>query len=316
MIAQSSNRLLAALPADEYHRLMPELHTIHLRDGETLPHCGAARVYFPERGFCSVRKVMPDGRVIEIASVGNEGVVGLTALSGSLDEVGRSEYVQIANGSASFMLLGAVNRELTQPGMLRRLVERFSRALLESIICAAACNGRHTAEHRCIRWLLSAQDRIGRSQFELTHQSLGLAAGLKKSKVAIVLRRLSKLNIVETAGGMVTIVDRGALERLACDCYRRMKREREEALPPATARRPGGCANIVQLVPDIICSRCHSAANLPHESEHECIIAIDAELRVLVTRTAKLHALRKTLVDERLRAMRDYLAKAQARLSS
>ena len=315
MIAQSSNRLLAALPADEYHRLMPELHTIHLRDGESLPHCGAARVYFPERGFCSVRKVMPDGRAIEIASVGNEGVVGLSALSGSLD-VGITDYVQIADGSARFMLLGAMSRELAQPGTLRRLVERFSRALLESIIRSAACNGRHTAEHRCVRWLLGAQDRIGRPQFELTHQSLGLAAGLKKSKVAIVLRRLSKLNIVETAGGMVTIVDRGALEQVACDCYNRMKRERDDALPPATMHRPGGRANIVQLVPDITCSRCHSAANLPHDSEHECIVSIDAEMRVLVTRTAKLHALRKTLVDERLRAMRDYLAKIQARLSS
>lgn len=315
MIAQSSNRLLAALPADEYHRLMPELHTIHLADGESLPHCGAARVYFPERGFCSVRKVMPDGRAIEIASVGNEGVVGLGALSGSSDEAGKNVFVQIGTGSARFMLLGSVNRELAQPGTLRRLVERFSRALLESIIRSAACNGQHTADHRCVRWLLSAQDRIGRPQFELTYQSLGLATGLKKSKVAIVLKRLSKLNIVETAGGMVTIVDRPALERLACDCYMRMKRDRDEALPPATAHRPDGCSNIVQLVPDIICSRCQSAANLPHDSEHECIVAIDAEMRLLVTRTARLHALRKTLVDQRLRAMRDYLAKAPGRLS-
>jgi CRP-like cAMP-binding protein len=316
MIAQSSNRLLAALPADEYHRLMPELHSIHLQDGEPLPHCGAARVYFPERGFCSLRKVMPDGRAIEIASVGNEGMVGLSAMSGSADDVGRNTYVQIGNGSARFMLLGAVNRELAQPGTLRRLVDRFSRALLESIICSAACNGRHTAEHRCVRWLLSAQDRIGRSQFELTIQSLGLAVGLRKSKVAMVLKRLSKLDIAETAGGMITIVDRKALEHLACSCYRRMKRDRDEALPPATAHRAGGRANIVQLVPDIICPRCQSSANVPHESEHECILSIDAEMRVLVTRTAKLHALRKTLVDERLRAMRDYLAKAQTRFSS
>jgi len=260
--------------------------------------------------------VMPDGRAIEIASVGNEGVVGLSVLSGSFDDEGRHGYVQIGNGSARFMLLGAVNRELAQPGTLRRLVERFSRALLESIICLAACNGRHSAEHRCVRWLLSAHDRIGRPQFELTQESLGLAAGLKKSKVAIVLRRLSQLDVVETAGGMITIVDRPALEKLACDCYSRLKRDRDEALPPATARRTGGCTNIVQLVPDIVCPRCHSTANLPHESEHECIISIDAEMRVLVTRTAKLHALRKTLVEERLRAMRDYLAKAQARLSS
>jgi hypothetical protein len=110
MIAQSSNRLLAALPADEYRRLMPELHTIHLRNGEGLPHCGETRVYFPERGICSVANVMDDGRMIEIATVGSEGVVGMSVLAG-LHQLTRNSYMQIGDGCARFMLLdGAEQR--------------------------------------------------------------------------------------------------------------------------------------------------------------------------------------------------------------
>jgi hypothetical protein len=315
MIVQSTNRLLAALPADEYRRLLPELHTIHLRDGEGFPHCGGARVYFPERGFCSVRRVMPDGRVIELVSVGNEGIVGLAALGGPPD-FDENSYVQVADGSARFMLVESINRELARPGTLRRVIERFSRSLLEAIIQSAACNGRHTVEHRCVRWLLTAEDRIGRAQFELTDQSLAHAVGLKKSRVALVVKWLSQLNIIETRGGMITIVDRDGLEHLACQCYDRMKRQRDAALPHRTAGLAQNRANVVQLVPDVTCPRCQSAANLPHKTEHECIMGIDTEMRVLVTRTAKLHTLRKILVDERLRAMRSYLEKTRALASS
>jgi hypothetical protein len=65
----------------------------------------------------------------------------------------------------------------------------------------------------------------------------------------------------------------------------------------------------------VTCPRCQSAAKLPHASEHECILGIDAEMRLLVTRTANLHALRKVLVQERLRIMREYLDKARSQLS-
>jgi CRP-like cAMP-binding protein len=313
MIAQSSNRLLAALPADEYRRLMPELHTIHLRNGEGLPHCGETRVYFPERGICSVANVMDDGRMIEIATVGSEGVVGMTVLAG-LHQLTRNSYTQIGEGSARFMLIDGLSRELARSGTLRRLVDRFSRGLLESIIQSAACNRLHTVQQRCVRWLLSVQDRVGRAQFELTHEVLANALGVKRSKMVIVLKRLEKLNAVEVAGGLVTL-HRKALERLACDCYPRFKRHREDALPLGAALL-GGRANVVHLVPDVTCARCQSGVGLPHPSEHECITAIDAELRVLSSRTACLHSLRKVLVDQRLRTMREYLEKARARLSS
>jgi CRP-like cAMP-binding protein len=313
MIAQSSNRLLSALPADEYRRLMPELHTIHLRHGEGLPHCGETRVYFPERGICSVANVMNDGRTIEIATVGSEGVVGMSVLAGS-QQLTRNSYMQIGEGSARFMLLDALSREMVRSGTLRRLIDRFTRGLLESIIQSAACNRLHTLQQRCVRWLLSAQDRIGRSQFELTHEVLANALGVKRSKMVVILKQLEKLNAVEVAGGLVTL-NRKALERLACDCYPRIKRQRDDALPAGTDRLAGR-ANVVHLVPDVTCTRCQSGVGLPHPSEHECIGAIDAELRVLIGRTASLHSLRKVLVDQRLRTMREYLVKVRGRLSS
>jgi hypothetical protein len=140
------------------------------------------------------------------------------------------------------------------------------------------------------------------------------ALGVKRSKMVVILKQLEKLKSVEMAGGLVTL-NRKTLERLACDCYPRIKRQREDALPVG-ASQLGGRANVVHLVPDITCARCQSGVGLPHPSEHECITAVDAELRVLEGRTACLHSLRKVLVDQRLRTMREYLEKIRARLSS
>jgi hypothetical protein len=142
-----------------------------------------------ERRACTFR--------IEIAAVGSEGVVGLSALAGS-QQVARNSYLQIAEGSARFMLLDSFNREFERSGTLRRVIDRFSRGLLESIIQSAACNRLHTIQHRWVRWLLSAQDRLGREQFESTHNVLANALGIKKTKLTVVLKRLDKLNTVQS----------------------------------------------------------------------------------------------------------------------
>ena len=81
-MSQSANKLLAALPRRDYQRLKPLLRTLHLSAETGLPHCGQTRVYFPGTGLCSIINKMADGGGIEVACIGNEGVVGLNALAG------------------------------------------------------------------------------------------------------------------------------------------------------------------------------------------------------------------------------------------
>src|SRR4051812_20288652 len=76
------NRLLAALPTGEYERITATLDVIPLflkqylhRAGEPIDH-----VYFPGGGFCSMVTELTDGRMVEIATIGREGVVGASAM--------------------------------------------------------------------------------------------------------------------------------------------------------------------------------------------------------------------------------------------
>src|SRR5947209_381428 len=70
------NRLLAALQREEYERLLPNLNTARLDQGEVLHEAGDAimHAYFPLSGMCSLLSVTEKGATIEVAIVGDEGV--------------------------------------------------------------------------------------------------------------------------------------------------------------------------------------------------------------------------------------------------
>ena len=78
------NRLLAALPAADYERLLPHLEQVPLALGRALYESGSEQdyVFFPTSSIVSLLYVMQDGSSAEIAVVGNEGVVGIALFMG------------------------------------------------------------------------------------------------------------------------------------------------------------------------------------------------------------------------------------------
>ena len=77
-----SNKLLNALPQSDFQLLHPRLTTIHLAQGTVLYEAGneVDEVYFPLSGMISLLVVMRDGKAIETATVGRQGVVGAMSL--------------------------------------------------------------------------------------------------------------------------------------------------------------------------------------------------------------------------------------------
>jgi CRP-like cAMP-binding protein len=76
------NRLLAALPSADYTRILPSLNVVPLKLKDFLHKPGEPirDVYFPGGGFCSLLTVLEDGKIVEIATVGREGMVGVSAI--------------------------------------------------------------------------------------------------------------------------------------------------------------------------------------------------------------------------------------------
>jgi hypothetical protein len=178
---RSPNKLLAALPETDYRRILPSLTTVPLTLKQVLHKSGGKidTVYFPGGGVCSVTNVMSDGRMVEVATIGNEGMVGLTVFFGGDVSVGEA-FVQVSDGDGQSMSVEAFRSELDRHGPFYDVIGRYGQALQALIMQSAACFSMHTVEERCSRWLLMTQDRVGRDDFQLTHEFLGYMLGARR----------------------------------------------------------------------------------------------------------------------------------------
>ena len=315
---QSANKLLAAIPRRDYQRLRPLLRTLELPAETALPHCGQTRVYFPGTGLCSIISKMADGSGIEVACVGNEGVVGLNALTGEEPEE-RNGFVQVGNGTVQYLPAVLFERELARNGRFREIVDRFCQSFLETVIQAVACNRLHTTEERCCKWLLGAHERIGRGRFELKVRFLARAMGVKNSEIAAIFSKMEAQGLIFHDGDSITILDPIGLRRHACGCYRAMKRAyappAETDKPPKQAGDTAQSARILKMRPaGGACTLCGSSTNVPHTNGHACILALDEEIAGLIQRTHTLRKYRAQLLANRAQLYRDILKRSNGRI--
>ena len=309
---RSANKLLAALPQREYESLRPRLRTLHVAAETALPYCGHTRVYFPATGACSIINKMSDGRGIEVACVGNEGVVGINFLTGEAS-VERDGFIQVADGTVEYIPVLFFEREYARNGRFRQVVDRFCAAFVGRVIQSVACNRLHALEERCCRWLLSVHERLGRGRYELRSRFLARAMGAKHAEVAQILAALQDQGIVRHDGTSITILDTIGLRRLACGCYEAMK---QTYVAPVRVETPGAAApaptaTILRMRSGVTpCTLCGSSAAVPHANTHACILALDAEIGDLVQRTHTLRKYRAQLLANRAHEYRNILKRS------
>src|SRR5262249_46991724 len=216
---RDANRVLAALPAAEYRRLVPKLSATPFRRGQPLyePDKPVDYVYFPRNGVASMVARLNDIGAIEVATIGNEGVVGLSAYVGN----GRSSmevFVQIP-GEAVRLRADIFRRFIQGSPSWRDLIRRYSQALLTQVAQSAACNRAHSMEQRCARWLLMSHDRVLGDEISLTHEYLGEMLGVRRASVTQTASKLKGRKLIDYHRGKIRVLDRRGLERAACECY-------------------------------------------------------------------------------------------------
>jgi len=222
--AANKNLLLAALPAPDYARLLRTLEAIPLKlrhvlhkPGEPIQH-----VYFPGGGFCSMVAVLKDGTMVEIATIGREGMVGaFAALNGN--GIPPMTMVQGETAICYQMPMAVFHREMERRGVFYELVTQYTRALVGFVMQSAACNAIHSAERRLARWLLLAQDRMSGDDFPLTQEFVAMMLGVARPTVSVVLGTLQRAGPITYRRGHVTVVNREKLEAASCECYGTVK---------------------------------------------------------------------------------------------
>jgi CRP-like cAMP-binding protein len=224
------NRLLSALPIEEYKRLLPNLELVSLNFKQIIyaPDEPIEYVYFPNSGVISLVNVTEDGKTVEAGMVGNEGMAGIPVLLGA-DKMPSLAISQVV-GDAVRMKADVFKREVTPGTSLYKLLLRYTQALLNQISQSVACNSLHPVERRCCRWLLMCHDRVRSDQFMLTQELLSQMLGVRRASVSVVAATVQKAGLIRYNRGRITIVDREGLEAGSCECYRVVKEEFDRLL--------------------------------------------------------------------------------------
>jgi CRP-like cAMP-binding protein len=224
------NRLLAALPKNEYKRLLPQLKTVSLVLGEVLYKPGAAikYVYFPNDSIISLISELSETSGLEVGMVGNEGMAGLAVFMGVNSSPTRA-VVQGA-GTAMRMSSAAVRTEANRLGNLHHLLHRYSHSLLTQVSQSSACNRFHFVNARLARWLLMTKDRLGAEEFPLTQEFLANMLGVRREGVSKAAGALQEAKLIRYSRGIITVLNRRGLEAKSCECYAIIKAETDAYL--------------------------------------------------------------------------------------
>jgi CRP-like cAMP-binding protein len=214
-----SNKVLLAMPDNEYELMRPDLTYIDLPHHLSLhePTQKIEFVYFLNRGMVSQVVVTKDGRTVEVGVVGKEGYVG-AGLAAGLSRSSVREVIQIA-GDGFRMMGNALERILQSAPQLQVILNRHTGLQGMQVAQTAACNRLHDIQQRLSRWLLMTQDRVDSGVLPITHDFIATMMGTDRSTVSVAAAILQKKGIIEYVRGAVKIVNRRKLEKSACECY-------------------------------------------------------------------------------------------------
>ena len=221
------NRILAALLASEYKRLLPRLEHVSLKPGEVVYRADQEieAVYFPEDAVVAMVDTTDDRRTVEVGVIGREGLVGINIFLGGRGTPDRA-IVQLPGG-AMRMKSKDLRKEVRFGSPLQRLLLEYTRTFLGVISQSVACSQHHGVEQRVARWLLTMNDYAGLREFLMVHESIAAMLGVRRVGVTEAAQKLQAVALIRYRRGRISVLDKPGLEKRSCECYRFIRQQYE-----------------------------------------------------------------------------------------
>ncbi|HEV2861871.1 MAG TPA: Crp/Fnr family transcriptional regulator [Pyrinomonadaceae bacterium] len=226
----TKNRLLAALPREEYELIVPNLGPTSFKLGEVVYESGGKmeHIYFPTTSIVSLLYVMENGASAEMGMAGNEGLVGVALFMGGNSMPNRA-VVQNAGGAVR-MKAQVMRNEFARGGAFQSLLLRYTQALITQMSQTAVCNRLHAIEQQLCRWLLLIHDRMDSDELVMTQELIANMMGVRREGVTAAAGRLQEQGLISYVRGRIQILDRRGLEAAVCECYKVVKDEYDRLL--------------------------------------------------------------------------------------
>ena len=224
-----ANKILSALPHEEYEQLRPKLRDVHFKIGEIVyqPEEAIESVYFINSGICSWLATLEDGNTVEAGVIGPEGVAGVPVLLGASSTP--NQGLAQADLLVSRISSRDVITEFRKGGELNRMILRFVHSMFTQVAQTAACNRLHTLDQRLARWLLMTHDRTIGDSCPLTQEFLSRMLGVRRAGVSVAANSLRQNGLIDYHRSDIRILDRKGLEDAACECYEIVRQEYDES---------------------------------------------------------------------------------------
>jgi CRP-like cAMP-binding protein len=225
------NHLLAALSAEDYARLLPNLELIAMPLGWALYESGGhlGYLYFPTTSIVSLLYVMESGASAEIAITGNEGLIGISLFMGGESTPSRAVVQSAGNGYR--LKASILKREFALGGQFAHLALRYTQALITQMAQTAVCNRHHAVDQQLCRWLLLSLDRLPNNELMMTQELIANMLGVRRGGVTEAAGKLQAGGLIHYHRGKITVLDRPRLEQRVCECYGVVKKEFDRLLP-------------------------------------------------------------------------------------
>jgi CRP-like cAMP-binding protein len=221
----NQNHLLAALPAEEFDRLVDHLELVPMALGEMLYEPGKQlqHAFFPTSSIISLHYSLESGAAAEASGVGREGVVGISLFMGG--NTTPSSAVVLTAGHAYRLDRHILKQEFERAGLMQRLLLRYTQALMTQMAQTAACNRHHSVEQQLARWLLLTLDRVPTRELVMTQELVASMLGVRRESITEAAGHLQVSGYIHYRRGHISVLDRVGLETRACECYCVVKRE-------------------------------------------------------------------------------------------
>jgi CRP-like cAMP-binding protein len=225
-----SNRLLQALPRDDYERLERHLQLVSFISKQSVyePEHPIRSVYFPLNGALDLVKLLESGESVSVATLGKEGFVGRAIILGT-DRVPEQVMCEIPS-TCAMMKVDAFREQAVPGSALETILLRYLEGLFNETAQIAACNRFHTFQKRLIRCLLLKHDRAGIKELATTHEFLAVTLGVRRATVTETVAILQQAGLIRTSRGRIEIMDPANLAAAACECYRVITKEYERVV--------------------------------------------------------------------------------------
>jgi len=219
------NLLLRALPPLEYRRLARALERVSLKRWDQIwePGTDIPSVYFPETCMVSVVATMKNGSTAEVGVIGREGTTGFPLILG-VPTIPTEAFIQVPGEALRIPSQAFLELLKTNPHA-NRLVLQYAYTLFHQAARSAACNLFHTIKHRCAKWLLMTWERVGKAEFNLTHEFLAEMLGSRRAGVSRAAFQLRSAGLIDYRNGRMRIRDVEGLKKVSCECFLIIQKE-------------------------------------------------------------------------------------------